>query len=303
MVYPGENESVNTDSTEEVAMPPVADRVEVTASHWRVIQPTKGWAPLRLGQLWRYRELLYFLAWRDIKVRYKQTALGAAWAVLQPVLTMAIFTVIFGHVVGVKSDGVPYPLFVFCALIPWQLFSYALTQSSNSLVESANLISKVAFPRLVIPIAATLAGLLDFAISFFVLVLLLIAYHRAPDGAVLLLPLLVVLAMGTALAVGIWLSALNVQYRDVRYTIPFLAQIWLFVTPVAYPLSLAHGALRVVLALNPMTGVIDGFRYALLGTGQLDLLSIALSSSVTILALLGALYYFRRMEQTFADVV
>ena len=274
-----------------------------TATQVRVIEPTKGWAPLRLDRLWRYRELLYFLAWRDIKVRYKQTALGAAWAILQPLLTMAIFAVIFGHIVGVKSDGVPYPLFVFCALIPWQLFSYALTQSSNSLVENANLISKVAFPRLVIPIAASLAGLVDFAISFCVLVLLLLGYHRAPNTAVLLLPLLILLALGAALAVGIWLSALNVQYRDVRYTIPFLAQIWLYATPIAYPLSLVHGGLKVVLSLNPMTGVVEGFRYALLRTGSLDLESLAISSVVTLVALVGGLYYFRRMEQTFADVV
>ena len=269
----------------------------------RVIEPSKGWAPLRLDRLWRYRELLYFLAWRDIKVRYKQTALGVVWAVLQPVLTMAIFAVIFGHVVGIKSDGVPYPLFVFCALIPWTLFSYALTQSSNSLVENANLISKVAFPRLVIPIAASLAGLVDFAISFCMLVLLLLGYHRAPNGAVLLLPFLVVLALASALAVGIWLSALNVQYRDVRYTIPFLAQVWFYATPIAYPLSLVHGGLKVVLSLNPMAGVVEGFRYALLGTGKLDVGSLAIASVVTIVALVGGLYYFRRMEQTFADVV
>jgi lipopolysaccharide transport system permease protein len=277
--------------------------VPVQAQHARTIEPSKGWAPLRLDRIWRYRELLYFLAWRDIKVRYKQTALGAAWAILQPALTMAIFAVIFGHVVGVKTGDVPYPLFVFSALIPWTLFSYALTQSSNSLVENANLISKVAFPRLVIPISASLAGLVDFAISFCVLLLLLLAYRHVPGPGIIFLPLFVLLALAAALAVGIWLSALNVQYRDVRYTIPFLAQIWLYVTPIAYPMSMVHGGLKVVLALNPMTGVVEGFRWALLRTGQLDVQSLAISSAVTAVALVSGLYYFRRMEQTFADVV
>jgi lipopolysaccharide transport system permease protein len=276
---------------------------DVPGQQVRVIEATKGWAPLRLKEIWRYRELLYFLMWRDIKVRYKQTALGAAWAILQPALTMAIFAIIFGRVVGIKTGNVPYPLFCFCALIPWTLFSYALTQSSNSLVDSANLIRKVAFPRLVIPIAATLAGLVDFALSFAVLMLLLLFYHRMPDGALVMLPLLVLLCLGTALAVGLWLSALNVQYRDVRYTIPFLAQMWLYATPVAYPLSMVHGNLRILLSLNPMTGVVEGFQWALLGTGTVDVLSIALSSVITALALVGGLHYFRRLEQRFADVV
>jgi lipopolysaccharide transport system permease protein len=270
--------------------------------HTRIIEPGKGWVPLRLDQIWRYRELLYFLAWRDIKVRYKQTALGVAWAILQPALTMAIFAVVFGHVVGVKTD-VPYPLFCFCALVPWTLFSYALTQSSNSLVESANLIRKIAFPRLVIPIAASLAGLLDFTISFVVLLLLLLAYRHVPDGTIILLPFLVLLTIAVALAVGIWLSALNVQYRDVRYAIPFLAQMWLYATPIAYPLTLVHGTLKVLLSLNPMTGVIVGFRAALLRSGSIDALSLALSSVMTLVLLISGLYYFRRVEQTFADVV
>lgn len=287
----------------EVPYPAQDARKQGAADQVRIIAPASGWVPLRLDRVWRFRELLYFLAWRDIKVRYKQTALGASWAILQPVLTMAIFAVIFGHVVGVKSDNVPYPLFCFCALIPWTLFSYALTQSSNSLVENANLISKVAFPRLVIPIAASLAGLVDFAIGFFVLLLLLVAYHRTPDGTILVLPLLVLLALGAALAVGIWLSALNVQYRDVRYTIPFLSQVWLYATPIAYPLSLVHGNLKILLALNPMTGVVDGFRWSLLRTGNLDVASLAISSVVTVVALVGGLFYFRRMEQRFADVV
>lgn len=269
----------------------------------RVILPTKGWVPLRLDRIWRYRELLYFLAWRDIKVRYKQTALGVAWAVLQPVLTMAIFAVVFGQVVGVKTGSVPYPLFAFTALVPWTLFSYALTQSSSSLVDSANLIRKIAFPRLVIPIAASLAGLVDFVISFMVLLLLLMHYRHVPDVTILLLPFLIALALAAALAVGIWLSALNVQYRDVRYAIPFLAQIWLYATPIAYPMSLVHGRLRLILSLNPMTGVTDGFRSVLLRSGSIDTVTLVVSSVVTLLLLLSGLFYFRRMEQTFADVV
>jgi lipopolysaccharide transport system permease protein len=210
---------------------------------------------------------------------------------------------VFGHVVGVKSGSIPYPLFVFSALIPWTLFSYALTQSSNSLVENANLISKVAFPRLVIPVAASLAGLVDFAISFTVLALMLVFYRRAPDATIIMLPVLVLLTLASALAVGIWLSALNVRYRDVRYTIPFLAQMWLFATPVAYPLTMVHGAFKVVLSLNPMAGVIVGFRSALLRTGNIDVQSLFMSGAVTALGLVSGLYYFRRMEQTFADVV
>jgi lipopolysaccharide transport system permease protein len=194
-------------------------------------------------------------------------------------------------------------LFVFTALVPWTLFSYALTQSSNSLVESANLIRKIGFPRLVIPVAASLAGLVDFAISFVVLMLLLLGYRHVPDGTVFLLPFLVLLALAAALAVGIWLSALNVKYRDVRYTIPFLAQVWLYATPIAYPLSMVHGNLKVIFSLNPMTGVIEGFRSALLRTGSIDVLPLAISSCVTVVGLVSGLYYFRRMEQTFADVV
>src|SRR5919108_820507 len=229
------------------------------------IEPTKGWAPLKLKALWRYRELLYFLTWRDIKVRYKQTALGASWAVIQPVMTMVIFTVVFGRFAKVPSDGVPYPIFSYCALLPWTFFAYAMGQSANSLVGSANLISKVYFPRLVIPIAASLAGLVDFAIAFVVLLGMMVFYHVIPTAAVVTLPLFLLLALAAALAVGIWLSALNVQYRDVRYTIPFLTQIWLYATPIAYPAGLIHGRLHLIFAVNPMTGVVEGFRWAMLG--------------------------------------
>ena len=267
------------------------------------IEPTKGWAPLKLKALWRYRELLYFLTWRDIKVRYKQTALGASWAVIQPLLTMVIFTVVFGHFARVPSDGVPYPIFSYCALLPWTFFAYAMGQSANSLVGNANLISKVYFPRLVIPIAASLAGLVDFAIAFVVLLGMMVFYHVIPTAAVVTLPLFLLLAMGAALAVGIWLSALNVQYRDVRYTVPFLTQVWLYATPIAYPAGIIRGKWHLIFALNPMTGVVEGFRWAVLGKGGLDGASLAISSAATVVALIGGLFYFRRMEQRFADVV
>ncbi len=269
------------------------------------IEPSKGWVPLKLSQLWRYRELLYFLAWRDIKVRYKQTALGAAWAVIQPVMTMVVFTVVFGRIAKVPTLGVPYPIFAYCGLLPWTFFAYALSQSSNSLVGSANLISKVYFPRLVVPIAAALSGLMDFVIAFVVLLGLMLWYHVLPTAAVLALPFFLLLTLVAALAVGIWLSAINVQYRDVRYTVPFLTQIWLYATPIAYtlPQSLAHSPLRVLTAINPMTGVAEGFRWAILGTHELDLPTLAVSSGVSVAALVGGLFYFRRMEQRFADVV
>ena len=267
------------------------------------IEPTKGWAPLRLKALWRYRELLYFLTWRDIKVRYKQTALGASWAVIQPLLTMVIFTVVFGHFARVPSDGVPYPIFSYCALLPWTFFAYAMGQSANSLVGNANLISKVYFPRLVIPIAASLAGLVDFAIAFVVLLGMMVFYHVIPTAAVVTLPLFLLLALAAALAVGTWLSALNVQYRDVRYTVPFLTQVWLYATPIAYPAGIIRGKWHLIFALNPMTGVVEGFRWAILGKGGLDGPSLAISSTVTLVASIGGLFYFRRMEQQFADVV
>jgi lipopolysaccharide transport system permease protein len=267
-----------------------------------IIRPTRGWLKLNLGELWAYRELLYFLVWRDIKVRYKQTALGAAWAVLQPVLTMAVFSIFFGRLAKIPSDGVPYPVFVFAALLPWQLFAYALTESANSLVSSQNLIKKVYFPRLVVPISSVLAGLVDFAISFVVLLCLMFYYHIVPTWAVLMLPLFVVFALATALSVGLWLSALNVEFRDVRYTIPFLTQFWMFATPVAYASSLVPARWRPLLGLNPMAGVVDGFRWALLGQAGAPGPLLWVSIGAVIVLLFGGLMYFRRMESTFADV-
>jgi lipopolysaccharide transport system permease protein len=268
-----------------------------------IIKPGKGWVALRLDELWAYRELLYFLTWRDIKVRYKQTVLGALWAILQPLLTMVVFSIFFGNLGGIPSDGLPYPIFVYAALLPWQLFSHALTESSNSLVASQNLITKVYFPRLVIPLAPVLAGLVDFRFSFTILLLLMAYYGIGFTVAIFTLPLFLLLAIGAAMGAGLWLSALNVEYRDVRYTIPFLIQFWLFLTPVAYPASIVPERFRVLYGLNPMTGVVEGFRWALLGKEQTDSSMIVVSVLVVVLMLVGGGYYFRRMERTFADVV
>jgi len=268
-----------------------------------LIRPSRGWVSLQLRDVWEYRELLYFLIWRDIKVRYKQTVLGASWAILQPFLTMVVFAVFFGHLAKVPSDDIPYPIFAYCALLPWQLFAHALIQSSNSLVMNERLITKVYFPRLIMPISAVLAGLVDFGIAFVVLLGMMVYYGIVPTAAALTLPFFLVFAIATALAVGLWLSALNVQYRDVRHTIPFLTQFWLFATPIAYPSSLVPEQWRALYGLNPMAGVVEGFRWALLGkTGSVGPLVIVSAVAVSIL-LIGGLIYFRRMEKTFADIV
>ncbi len=268
-----------------------------------LISPPSGWASLGLRELWEYRELLYFLTWRDIKVRYKQTALGALWAIIQPVFMMLVFSLFFGKLGGMKSDGIPYPVFVFCALLPWQLFAFALAESSNSLVGNQNLITKVYFPRLVVPISAVFGGLLDFAIAFLILLAMMMYYGIVPGLAILTLPLFILLAVMTALGVGLWLSALNVQYRDVRYTIGFLTQFWLFATPVAYPSSIVPEQWRWLYGLNPMAGVVEGFRWALLGKTEGPGPMLAVSVFAVMLIFIGGLYYFRRMEQTFADIV
>ena len=268
-----------------------------------IIRPSRGWAALDLAELWHYRELVYFLTWRDIQVRYKQTALGAAWAVIQPFFTMIVFSIFFGWLAKIPSDGLPYPIFAYCALLPWQLFAHSLTQSSNSLVANQHLITKVYFPRLVIPVSTVLAGLLDFLIAFVLLIGMMIYYGMAPTAVAWTVPLFVLLAIGTALGVGLWLSALNVQYRDVRYAIPFLTQLWLFATPIAYPSSLIPGPWRTIYGLNPMAGVVEGFRWALLGTGNPPGGLLLVSVAVTLIVLLSGLYYFRRMERTFADTV
>lgn len=267
------------------------------------IDPPRSWASIGLRELWDYRELLYFLTWRDIKVRYKQTALGAAWAVIQPFFMMVVFSLFFGKLAGIPSDGIPYPVFAFCGLLPWQLFAHALTESSNSLVGNQNLITKVYFPRLVVPIAAVLGGVVDFAIAFVILLAMMLYFGIVPGWAIVTLPLFIVLAITTALAVGLWLSALNVKYRDVRYTMNFLVQFWLFATPVAYPSSLIPEQWRWAYGLNPMAGVVEGFRWALLGKTDPPGALLGVSIAVVVLLLIGGLYYFRRMEQEFADVV
>lgn len=268
-----------------------------------VIRPSKGWTALDLAELWQYRELMFFLSWRDIQVRYKQTALGVAWAVIQPVFTMVVFSVFFGRLAGISSDGLPYPIFVLCALLPWQLFAYSLTESSNSLVANQQLITKVYFPRLVIPVSVVLASLVDFVIAFVVLIGMMGYYHIIPTQAIWTLPLFVLLAVSVALGVGLWLSALNVRYRDVRYALPFLTQVWMLATPIAYPSSLLPKQWRAVYGLNPMAGVVEGFRWALLGTATSPAALLTVSVFVTLVILLSGLYYFRRMERTFADTV
>jgi lipopolysaccharide transport system permease protein len=268
-----------------------------------IIRPGRGLFHLELKAIWHYRELLYFLIWRDVKVRYKQTAIGAGWALFQPVMMMIVFTVVFGNFAKLPSDGLPYPIFAYTALLPWNNFAQATGRSGVSLVGSANLISKVYFPRLIIPLSAAVAPLVDFAIAFVILIAMMAWFGIAPTWGVLALPLFLLLALVTALAVALWLSALNVRYRDVGYAIPFMVQIWMYASPVAYPVSLVPERWRLLYSLNPMAGVIEGFRWALLGKGNPDFGVMAASAVVVMALLLGGIIYFRQMERTFADVV
>jgi lipopolysaccharide transport system permease protein len=267
------------------------------------IQPSNGWVSLRIKELWTYRELLYFLIWRDVKVRYKQTALGATWAIIQPVMTMVVFSLFFGRLAKIPSDGVPYPIFSYAALVPWTFFANGLTQSSNSLVGSANLITKVYFPRLTIPIATVLSGVVDFLLAYGVLLCMMFLYGIWPTAKILWLPIFLLLALVTALGVGMWLSAMNVQFRDVRFVVPFIVQFWLLATPIAYPSSLLSEPWRTLYGLNPMVGVVEGFRWAMLGTNTAPGSSMLVSSAVALVLLITGSFYFRRMEKTFADVV
>jgi lipopolysaccharide transport system permease protein len=268
-----------------------------------LIEPPRRCEALDWRELWRYRELLYFLAWRDIKVRYKQTVIGAAWAILQPFLTMVVFSIIFGGLLSVPSDGVPYPLFSYAALLPWNFFAGALTRSGNSLIADANLISKVYFPRVILPLSGVLSLILDFAIAFVILLVMMLFYGIVPGIAAVTLPLFLLLAFLTALACGLWLSAVNIKYRDVAYVIPFLTQFWLFITPVAYSSTIIPERWRVVYGLNPMAGVVEGFRWALLGQQSLSWDFVLLSTIVVLGLLISGLFYFRRTEHEFADVV
>jgi lipopolysaccharide transport system permease protein len=267
------------------------------------IEPSRGWVSLRLHELWAYRELLYFLTWRDIKVRYKQTALGAGWAILQPFLTMVVFSIFFGRLAKIPTDGLPYPIFSYAALVPWTFFAQGLGHAANSLVGSSNLIKKIYFPRLVVPIAGVISGLVDLGLALLVLVGMMLYYGLMPSLTVLWLPLFVLLALMTALGAGLWLAALNVQYRDVRYVMPFLIQLWLFATPIAYPSSLLQEPWRTLYGLNPMVGVVEGVRWALVGMPLGSPAGLAVSALISAALLSGGAFYFRRLERSFADVI
>ncbi len=267
------------------------------------IEPARGWVSLRLKELWTQRELIYYFIWRDITVRYKQTIMGAAWAILQPLFTMLIFSLFFGRLAQVPSDKIPYPIFAFAALVPLTFFANGLTQASNVLVNNANMLKKIYFPRLAMPIASILAGVVDFALAFLVLLGMMAYYGRWPTANVIWLPLFLLLALATALGVGFWLSAMNAQFRDVRYIVPFLVQAWLFATPIAYPSSLLDEPWRTLYGINPMVGVVEGFRWALLGAETEPGPMIIVSAVVSILLLVSGAFYFKRMERTFADVL
>lgn len=267
-----------------------------------VIRPSRGWIPINLRDLWIYRELMYFLTWREIKVRYKQTLLGAAWAIIQPFFMMVVFTLFFGKLAKVPSEGLPYPLFNYAALLPWTLFAEGITRSSTSLVQDAILVRKVYFPRLVMPLSGILSPLIDFAIAFTILIGMMFYYGYSPSVQILWLPLFIILVLITALGVGLWLSAINVKYRDVRYVIPFVIQLWLFASPVVYSSNLLPEKFQIVYGLNPMAGVIEGFRWALLGTKPPGSL-IAISVIIVIVISISGAFYFRRSEKTFADVI
>jgi lipopolysaccharide transport system permease protein len=268
-----------------------------------IIAPPRGWLDLRLGELWAQRELLYFFIWRDIKVRYKQTLIGAAWAVLQPLATMVIFTLFFGRLAKMPSYDLPYPIFFYAALLPWTYFAGALANATSTMVENQRMITKIYFPRLILPLSSVLGGLLDFAIAFVLLLAMMVYYRIAPAASILLLPLFLLLAVATALGAGLWLSALNAMYRDVRYVVPFLVQFWMFASPVAYPSTLVPEKWRWLYGLNPMAGVIEGFRWSLTGHGVAPGSLLYVSSAAVALLLLGGVIYFQKMETTIADVV
>jgi lipopolysaccharide transport system permease protein len=277
--------------------------ISITQLPSRINRPTTGWPSLNLSELWQYRELLYFLSWKEIKVRYKQTVLGIGWAIIQPFFTMLVFSLFFGRLAKMPSDGVPYPLFAYAALVPWTFFSNGLVQSSNSLVNNANLLQKVYFPRLIMPISSILSSTVDFVFGFIVLFAMMLFYGILPTSNIIWLPFLIGLAFGTALSVGLWFSAMNVQFRDVRYIIPFVTQFWLFATPIAYPSTLLAEPWRTLYGLNPMVGVVEGFRWALLGTETAPGPIVGVSACVTVIVLLTGVFYFRRLEKTFADIV
>ena len=269
-----------------------------------IIKPSRGWVGLKLSDLWLYRELVYFLTWRDIKVRYKQSVLGILWAILKPFMAMVVFTIFFGNFAKIPSDGVPYPIFSYTATLPWELFAAALGVASRSMVSNSNMVSKIYFPRMIIPLASVMSSVVDFFIGFTILIGMMIFYKVTPTIAILWLPLLILLALVTALGVGFWSSALMVRYRDVGYIMPFIANLWMYLTPVVYPSSMIPEKWRLLYALNPMTGVVEGFRYALLGTTQsVSSGMILVSSLIAVVVLISGMFYFRRMEKQFADMI
>ncbi len=288
-----------SDVSPHAVIPPDATDDEIT-----LIEPVHGWVSLGLREVWFYRELLYFFTWRDIKIRYKQTILGAAWAILQPVFTMIVFSIFFGQLAKMPSDGIPYPIFSYAGLLPWTFFSSGLSNASSSVVRDSNLIKKVYFPRLIVPVSNVLAGLVDFVLAFVVLLGLMVYYRLYPTvGSLLWLPPFLLLALVTSLGAGLWLAAMNAQYRDVRYIVPFLAQFWMYATPVVYPASLLDQPWRTIYGLNPMVGVTEGFRWALLGKGSPPGLMVLVSAVAALALMISGAFYFRRMERTFADVV
>ncbi len=274
----------------------------VNSTPMTIIRPLRGWRAINLGELWAYRELLYFLTWRDIKIRYKQTVLGFAWAILQPFMMMVVFSLFFGNLLKVPSEGIPYPLFNYAAMLPWTLFAQGITRSSESLVANVNMVQKVYFPRLIMPLSGVLAPVVDFTIAFVILIGMMFYFGYPPTLSILWLPVFIILLLLTALGVGLWLSVINVRYRDVRYAVPFLTQLWLFASPVVYSSSLLPARFQAIYGLNPMAGVIEGFRWALLGTEPPGSL-IAVSATIVIVILISGVFYFRRNEKTFADVI
>jgi len=292
--------SVSQSETQDIDIVGITNQNQV---HLR-LEPSKGWVSLKLNELWEYRELLFFLTWRDITVRYKQTVLGVAWAIIQPFMTMIVFTLFFGNLAQIPSDGIPYPIFSYAALVPWGFFASGLASSSNSLIGSSNLIKKVYFPRLIIPIGAVFSGIIDFLLAFGVLLIMMLYFGIAPTINIIFLPVFLLLAFMTALGVGLWLSAMNVQFRDVRYVIPFITQFWLFATPIVYPSTLIENdLLRTLYGINPMAGVVEGFRWALLGVDTAPGPILIVSFIAAFMLFVSGLFYFRRMEKTFADVV
>lgn len=295
--------AVNVEAMEVESNAASFPAIDDPESHTTILEPAQGWQPVNLRELWQYRELLWFTAIRDVQVRYKQSALGIMWAIIQPFFQMVVFSIFFGKMAGIKPDiDVPYPIFAYAALLPWQLFSNTMGQASNSLVTNSNLIKKVYFPRLIIPLSSALSGLVDFAVAFLVLIGMMIFYRIVPGWGVLLLPVFLLFTLMASLAVSLWLSALNVQYRDVRYMVPFLIQLWLFATPVIYPTSKVPEKWQALYSMNPMVGVVEGFRWALLGNASPPMGPMLLSALATFVLLVGGLFYFRRVEDSFADL-